>query len=100
MLKTIYETYANLYSDIIAVNPALAADHALAQEADVYEKSTKMTYRNVRSQDQVAFTLLTFQRLPYPLLHCSKSDQNLTLSITIRSELRARFKSGGRCERS
>ena len=60
MLKNIYETYANLYSDIIAVNPALAADHALAQEAEVYEKSTKMTYKNVRSQHKMDFILLTF----------------------------------------
>lgn len=46
MLKTLYETFADLYSDITTA-PALAAEHALAQEAEVYDKSTKMTYRNV-----------------------------------------------------
>ena len=46
MLKTLYETFAALYSDL-PDNDALAAEHALAQEAEVYEKSTKMTYRNV-----------------------------------------------------
>ncbi|KAI5124909.1 hypothetical protein M0805_007337 [Coniferiporia weirii] len=46
MLKTLYETFANLYSNILVNNPSLASEHALLQEQEVYEKSTKLTYRN------------------------------------------------------
>ena len=49
MLKTLYEAFADLYSGILSESPALASEHALIQEEEVYEKSTKMTYRNVRS---------------------------------------------------
>lgn len=48
MLKTLYEHFAELYSEISASNPTLASDHALSQENDVYNDSTKLTYRNVR----------------------------------------------------
>ena len=47
MLKSLYEGFVNLYSEILSENPSLASDHALAQEQEVYEKSTKLTYRNV-----------------------------------------------------
>ncbi|TDL29584.1 hypothetical protein BD410DRAFT_823665 [Rickenella mellea] len=46
MLKTIYEHFASLYEDILPSNPNLAAEHALAQEENVYNQSTKLTYRN------------------------------------------------------
>ncbi|KAH8113273.1 ribonuclease H-like domain-containing protein [Phellopilus nigrolimitatus] len=46
MLKTLYETFATLYSDILVYEPTLASKHALEQEQDVYDKSTKITYRN------------------------------------------------------
>ena len=47
MLKTLYETFATLYSEIVSNNPTLASEHALAQEQEVYSGSTKLTYRNV-----------------------------------------------------
>lgn len=47
MLKILYETFAALYSEILSNNPTLASEHALAQEQEVYDKSTKLTYRNV-----------------------------------------------------
>jgi hypothetical protein len=50
MLKTLYDHFVVLYHKILPANPSLAADHALKQEADVYKKSTKTTYRNVRSR--------------------------------------------------
>ncbi|EJD01091.1 uncharacterized protein FOMMEDRAFT_110616 [Fomitiporia mediterranea MF3/22] len=46
MLKTIYEHFAELYSDILGREPSLASGHALAQEDEVYQSSTKLTYRN------------------------------------------------------
>jgi RNA exonuclease 1 len=48
MLKTLYDHFVPLYSTISPLNPTLAADHALKQEGEVYEKSNKLTYRNVR----------------------------------------------------
>lgn len=50
MLKTLYDCFAELYSDILESNPTLASEHALQQEQEVYDKqSTKFTYRNVRN---------------------------------------------------
>ncbi|EIN10457.1 hypothetical protein PUNSTDRAFT_64972 [Punctularia strigosozonata HHB-11173 SS5] len=46
MLKNLYEHFVVLYEHISATNPTLAADHALQQEQEVYNKSTKLTYRN------------------------------------------------------
>ena len=43
----LYETFVLLYSDFLQANPSLASEHALAQEKEVYEKSSKLTYRNV-----------------------------------------------------
>lgn len=48
MLKTLYDHFVTLYSSISSLNPNLAAEHALKQEAEVYEKSSKPTYRVVR----------------------------------------------------
>jgi hypothetical protein len=50
MLKTLYDHFVVLYHKILPLNPSLAADHALKQEAEVYQKSTKTTYRNVCSR--------------------------------------------------
>lgn len=47
MLKTLYDHFVILYHKILPLNPSLAAEHALKQEAEVYQKSTKTTYRNV-----------------------------------------------------
>jgi RNA exonuclease 1 len=47
MLKTLYDHFSELYSEILKINPSLPAEHALAQEEEVYNKSTKLTYRNV-----------------------------------------------------
>ncbi|KAF9513244.1 hypothetical protein BS47DRAFT_1372581 [Hydnum rufescens UP504] len=46
MLTTVFEHFRQLYSEITSTNPGLPAQHALAQEVEVYEKSTKITYRN------------------------------------------------------
>ncbi len=47
MVKNLYETFLSLYDDLLVENPGLPADHALAQEAEIYEKSNKLTYRSV-----------------------------------------------------
>ena len=47
MLKTLYEHFAGLYEKILRTNPTLASEHALKQEEEVYNKSNKLTYRNV-----------------------------------------------------
>ncbi|TFK91509.1 Rexo1 protein [Polyporus arcularius HHB13444] len=46
MLKTMYDHFVVLYEKINPANPTLAAEHALKQEEEVYQKSSKLTYRN------------------------------------------------------
>lgn len=48
MLKSLYDHFAVLYAAILPANPTLASEHALRQEEEVYQKSNKITYRNVR----------------------------------------------------
>ncbi|TEB35651.1 Rexo1 protein [Coprinellus micaceus] len=45
MVKTLYEHYVTLYGPLHKANPSLASEHALRQEDEVYQKSTKGTYR-------------------------------------------------------
>lgn len=47
MLKTLYDRFAELYSDILPSNPTLASEHALAQEEELHEGNAKLTYRVV-----------------------------------------------------
>lgn len=47
MLKTLYDHFVVLYKPIASRNPALASEHAVRQEEEVYKKSNKMSYRNV-----------------------------------------------------
>ncbi|TFK43452.1 ribonuclease H-like domain-containing protein [Crucibulum laeve] len=46
MLKTLYDHFLVLYNTVLPLNPTLASEHALKQEAEVYKKSSKLTYRN------------------------------------------------------
>jgi hypothetical protein len=48
MLKSLYDHFIVLYANLLATNPTLASEHSLRQEEEVYKKSTKLTYRNVR----------------------------------------------------
>lgn len=43
-----YDQFRTLYTSLFVLDPGLPARHALAQELEVYEKSTRTTYRNVR----------------------------------------------------
>lgn len=47
MVKLLWEHFKVLYQNIVDRNPTLPAEHALAQEEEVYKKATKLTYRNV-----------------------------------------------------
>lgn len=47
MLKSLYDHFVVLYHDILPTNPTIASEHSLRQEQEVYEKSNKLTYRNV-----------------------------------------------------
>jgi len=48
LLKSLYDHFVVLYEAIRPSNPTLASEHALRQEEEIYKKSTKHTYRNVR----------------------------------------------------
>ena len=47
MLKSLYDHFTVLYHKILPANPTIASEHALRQEQEVYNKSNKLTYRNV-----------------------------------------------------
>jgi len=46
MLKSIYDHFVVLYNAVLPQNPSLASEHALRQEQEIYERTTKSTYRN------------------------------------------------------
>jgi hypothetical protein len=48
LLAAMYDQFRALYTSLLVLDPSLPARHALAQELEVYEKSTRATYRNVR----------------------------------------------------
>jgi RNA exonuclease 1 len=48
MVKNLYDHFFVLYEAILPNNPTLASEHSLRQEEEVYNKSNKLTYRNVR----------------------------------------------------
>ena len=48
MVKNLFEHFKVLYQNILDQNPTIAAEHALKQEQEVYDKVNKLTYRNVR----------------------------------------------------
>jgi RNA exonuclease 1 len=47
MLKSLYDHFVVLYRNISPTNPTIASEHSLRQEQEVYEKTNKLTYRNV-----------------------------------------------------
>ena len=47
MLKSLYDHFIVLYNAVLPQNPSLASEHALRQEQEIYERTTKSTYRNV-----------------------------------------------------
>lgn len=61
MVKSLWEHFKVLYQDIVDRNPTLPAEHALAQEEEVYRKTTKLTYRNA-----VITTIAAIKRRPPP----------------------------------
>jgi RNA exonuclease 1 len=47
MLKSLWDHFVVLYNAFFPQNPSLASEHALRQEQEIYERTTKSTYRNV-----------------------------------------------------
>ena len=47
MLKSLYDHFLVLYDAVLPQNPSLASEHALRQEQEIYERTSKPTYRNV-----------------------------------------------------
>ena len=47
MLKLLYNGFVDLYGAILPQRPTLASEHALRQEQEIYERTTKSTYPNV-----------------------------------------------------
>jgi hypothetical protein len=47
MLNFLYDGFVFLYDAIIPQNRSLASEHALRQEQEIYERTTKSTYPNV-----------------------------------------------------
>jgi hypothetical protein len=48
MVENIYDHFRVLYESILPKQTSLAAEHALKQENEIYQRTTKITYRNVR----------------------------------------------------
>ncbi|KAI6047403.1 ribonuclease H-like protein [Pisolithus marmoratus] len=61
MLKSLYDHFVVLYEAILPSNPILASEHALRQEEEIYNKSTKLTYRNA-----VINSIAALKRRPIP----------------------------------
>ncbi|KAG8899811.1 RNA exonuclease 3 [Tulasnella sp. 403] len=61
MLQKLYEGFLQLYAPISARNPALASEHALAQELEIYNKTHAKTYRNATTN-----TLIAIRKRPPP----------------------------------
>jgi len=72
MIKTLYEHYKVLYEDILPQNASIAAEHTLKQEQEVYEGSTKLTYRNA-----VLSSIASLKKRPKPdsISHLSVGTQ-------------------------
>ncbi|KAG1752704.1 ribonuclease H-like protein [Suillus paluster] len=81
MLKTLYEHFVVLYDSILPLNPTIASEHALRQEEQVYNKSTKLTYRNA-----VINSIAALKRRPIP-------TSTSHLSVGTEEDLAARAES-------
>ncbi|KAF8335069.1 uncharacterized protein EI90DRAFT_3144960 [Cantharellus anzutake] len=49
MLNLLYDTFRHLYMRILASSPSLPGKHAIAQEEEIYAKTSQKTYRNERT---------------------------------------------------
>jgi len=61
LLKSIYDHFAVLYHALFSQNPTLASEHALRQEQEIYDRTTKATYRNT-----VITTVASIKKRPPP----------------------------------
>ncbi|KAI0068640.1 ribonuclease H-like protein [Artomyces pyxidatus] len=61
MIKSLYDHFVVLYDAVLPTHPSLAADHALRQEQEIYNRTTKLTYRNA-----VITSIATLKARPPP----------------------------------
>ncbi|KAI0254695.1 ribonuclease H-like protein [Lactifluus subvellereus] len=61
MLKSLYDHFVVLYESILPQNPTLASEHTLRQEQEIYERTTKPTYRNT-----VISSIASLKKRPIP----------------------------------
>jgi len=47
MLKLLYDCFVVLYNAFLPQNPTLPSEHARRQEEEIYNRTSKATYRNV-----------------------------------------------------
>lgn len=82
LLKTLYDHFVVLYNAILPLNPSIASDHALKQEEEIYNKSTKLTYRHLIIQCAAA---LKRREAPTSLSHPSVGTE---VELAARAESR------------
>lgn len=82
MLKTLYDHFLVLYHTLLPANPSIAADHALKQENEIHQKSSKHTYRNAVIQCAAA---IKRRSIPKSISHLSVGTED---EIIARTEAR------------
>ncbi|GBE79712.1 ribonuclease H-like protein [Sparassis latifolia] len=85
MLKNLYDHFLVLYEKILPANPSLASEHALRQEEEVYNISTKYTYRNA-----VISSIATLKKRSFPD-HFSHPSVGTECDVTKREEARKKM---------
>lgn len=89
MLKLLYNGFVDLYGAILPQRPSLASEHALRQEQEIYERTTKSTYPNVIFLSCSShFKQSHFLRPPRPLSPLSSNASARQLPPTLQSVLR------------
>ncbi|KAI0304099.1 Rexo1 protein [Russula brevipes] len=61
MLKSLYDHFVVIYNAILPQNPSLASEHALREEQEIYDRTTKSTYRNT-----VKTSIASLKKRPSP----------------------------------
>ncbi|KAI0032042.1 hypothetical protein K488DRAFT_78726 [Vararia minispora EC-137] len=81
MVDNLYDHFRTLYDAILQKQPGLAAEHALKQENEIYQRTTKITYRNA-----VISSIATIKARPKPT-SISHPSVGTSGDLTQRAEL-------------
>ncbi|KAG7449108.1 ribonuclease H-like protein [Guyanagaster necrorhizus] len=87
MLRTLYDHFTVLYEKILPKNPDIASEHALRQEDEVYQKSTKASYRVAVIHCAAS---LKRRQIPDSIFHASVGT---TDDLVVRAEAQNSIKS-------